>query len=220
MVTRMINWLKAILKHMLLVHRFPSSKIYFGAVVDKRSTLGAHTVLFPNTVLQNSELDSYSYVQQNSVLSSVRLGKFCSIASNVHIGLANHPTHMVSTSPVFYDNTQPLPFFFNIIDSFNVVMPKTVIASDVWIGQGVMIKSGVQVGVGAVIGAGAVVTKNIEPYSIVAGVPAKHIKWRFDESIRVQLIRSQWWELGEDRLNEISHYFSKPKRMLEEIAKG
>lgn len=152
---------RRVLYELRLRRRFPRSVIHRGAMADKGSTLGEFSVLFSDAKLENSWLGAYSYVQSGSVIYSAEVGAFCSIASNVVIGLAAHPTSRVSTSPVFYDNAQPLPKFFVRDRQFTHNLPKTFIGADVWIGQGVMIKAGVRIGVGAVIGAGAIVTKDI-----------------------------------------------------------
>ena len=146
-----------------------------------------------------------------------KIGKFCCIAGNVQIGLAAHPTSMVSMSPIFYDISQPLPKFLIKENKFNKIFLKTTIKSDVWIGQGALIKSGVQIGVGAVVGAGAVVTKDIEPYSIVGGVPAKHIRYRFEKEIREKLLTSKWWEFDDIVLKKLAPHFESPEIFLENL---
>ena len=214
-----IAWLKCFIRRILLRRKFPTSVIYVGASVDHSSTLGQHSVLFRDVTLINSNLGAYSYIQSGSVVCNAEIGKFCSIASNVSIGLANHPMHMVSTSPIFYDNSQPLPKF--LIDSriFAETMPRTKIGADVWIGQGVMIKAGITIGVGAVIGAGSIVTKDVAPYAIAAGNPCKNIKFRFTEEIITCLISSEWWNKSDNELQLIANLFAEPFRLLEALEK-
>lgn len=213
----MVNFFKRIIKFWILVKKFPKSKIYYGVNMDRNSIISKKTVLFPNVILQNTKVGEYTYIQSNSVVLSSNIGKFCSIATNVTIGLAAHPTHMVSTNPVFYDNTQPLPFFFTEQKEFNNIMATTYIESDVWIGQNVMIKSGVTIGVGAVVGAGSIVTKDVRPYSVVVGVPAKHIKYRFEKEIREKLLTSVWWTFDDVKLKKLSQFFKNPEKMLAKL---
>jgi len=213
----MLRWLKERVKFFLLQRKFRESVLYVGVQVDKNSIVGKSSVVFANTTLINSHLGDYSYIQKNSEVVNTVIGKFCSIASNVSIGLANHPTDMLSTSPVFYDSSQPLPYFFTDKKAEVELSSLTTIGADTWIGQGVMIKAGINVGVGAVIGAGAVVTKDVEAYSIVAGVPAKHIKYRFSQDLREGLFSSTWWELEDKKLQKLAPYFSKPSDFLRKI---
>ncbi len=181
--------------------------------------LGTNSVIFKNCFLQNSIIGSYTYVQTNSTLINVQVGKFCSIASNVHIGLLDHPLNRVSTSPVFYDNSQPLPFFFTSTKTYNSTNVNTFIQDDVWIGQGSLVLAGVNIGVGAVVGAGAVVTKNVDPYSVVVGVPAKHIKFRFEPEVRERLLKSEWWKLDENSLMMLAPFMIDPVVFLAELEK-
>lgn len=197
-----------------LRHRFPRSVIHIGATADRSSRLGDSSVLFANARLIDSALGNYSYVQERSALYGAQVGPFCSIAGNVTIGLLDHPTFMVSTSPVFYDNTQPLPVFFVPEKKIHEKMPRTVIEADVWIGEGVRVRAGVRIGVGSVIGAGAVVTQDIASYAIAAGVPCKVVKDRFPEEIRKRLLDSKWWELDQESLCLLAPEFVDPIRFL------
>jgi acetyltransferase-like isoleucine patch superfamily enzyme len=210
----LLAWAKVCIREALLRKKFPSSVIHTGATVDKTSDLGEYSVLFQNVAVINTHLGAYSYVQTNSTICNAEIGKFCSIASDVNIGLANHPMHMVSTSPVFYDNSQPLPKFLTNQCNFTGTLPRTMIGADVWIGQGAMIKAGVKIGVGAVIGAGALVTKDVAPYIIAAGNPCKPIRLRFSEDIVCRLIASEWWTLNDAQLREFSSLFADPVTLL------
>jgi acetyltransferase-like isoleucine patch superfamily enzyme len=213
----MLSFIKTYIKYKLLKKKFKNSVIHFGAAVDDLSFLSQDTVLFRDTVIQKSTIGKRTYIQKNSVITCAVIGNYCSIASDVHIGLANHPTSMVSTSPVFYDNSQPLPFFFAQNKFSDDLLPRTLIGSDVWIGQGVIIKSGLKIGNGAIIAAGAVVTSDVENYSVVGGVPAKHIKWRFSAEVRDALASSEWWSLDDDLLKRLSPFFKDPEILISKI---
>lgn len=217
MVTK---WIKAYMRTILVRKKFPTSIIHYGVTIDHACVLGEYSVLFRNVSLMNSSLGAYSYIQSGSVACNAEIGKFCSIAGGVHIGLANHPMHMISTSPIFYDSSQPLPKFLVNQCFFNDTIPRTIIGADVWIGQGAMIKAGVKIGVGAVIGAGTVVTKDVAPYAVAVGNPSKHIRLRFSEDTVSRLIASQWWALNDKQLEKLAHLFVDPIKFLDELEKS
>lgn len=215
----LLQSIKRSVREWLLRKRFPKSVIYSGAIVDSYSKMEPYSVLFRNSILLETTLGKYSYVQADSVLCNAQIGAFCSIAGNVHIGLAKHPTNMVSTSPVLSDygvGVLPKYFIKNSLPS-EFVLPQTVIGEDVWIGQGAMIRAGVIVGIGAVVGAGAMVSKNVAPYSIVGGIPAREIKKRFDELTCKKLIDSKWWEFDDEKLEKYAPLFSEPEKFLEAL---
>jgi acetyltransferase-like isoleucine patch superfamily enzyme len=215
----MISWvasIKAALQLHLLRKRFPGSVIYYGATANQESVLGKHSVLFRDVAMVDSALGAYSYVQSGTVVYNAEIGPFCSIASEAVIGLGVHPTSMVSTNPVFYDNKQPLPRFFTKTQQFTQVLPRTIIGPDVWIGQRAMVKAGVKIGAGAVIGAGSIVTKDIPPYSVAAGNPCRPIRLRFSEDVCQKLLDSRWWEFDEARLEKLAPLFSDPDSFLAE----
>ena len=160
-----------------------------------------------------------SYVHKNSILESVKVGRFSAIGENVNIRLIEHPTQMVAISPCFYRKKHTLKTFVNqdyyedlksAEDGYSVV-----IGNDVWIGQGVSIKSGIRIGDGAVIGTGAVVTKDVNPYSIVGGVPAKVIRYRFSEKQIEELLKIKWWDRDILWFEENGKYFTDVDKFIE-----
>ena len=187
------------------------------AHIDPNSTIERNVALFAGATLINSSLGAFSYVQSNSIIFNASIGKFCSIAGDVKIGMAEHPLNWVSTSPVFYDMSQPLPLALTDEKNQFGQQIKTSIGSDVWIGQGVIVKSGVSISVGSVIGAGSVVTKDVSAYTIVAGNPARPIRQRFSQETCDALSTSRWWELDSEILRELSVYFKTPEIFLSEL---
>lgn len=163
------------------------------------ANLANYVYIGNRTAISNSIIGRYSYLAGNNRIFNANIGSFCSIAENVCIGHAEHPYQHFSTSPIFYKKDNPLgtdKFFQKEINEFST----TSIGNDVWIGYNAYIRSGVTVGNGCVIGTGAVVTKSIEPYSIVAGVPAKSIKKRFDDKTILKLEHDKWWDLEDKDL--------------------
>jgi acetyltransferase-like isoleucine patch superfamily enzyme len=130
------------------------------------------------------------------LIQNANIGKFCSIANNVLIGLGNHPLNFFSTSPLFYKKINPLKIILVSNELYFDEYKPIHIGNDVWIGTNAIILDGVNIGNGAVIASNSVVTKNVEPYSIVGGVPAKLIKYRFTEDKISELMKERWWELS------------------------
>lgn len=159
------------------------------------------------------DIDRYSYIGNNCSVIHTKIGSFCSIADNCYIGGAAHPIEWVSTSPVFHQGKNIMHKNFSTykFQTFN----QTIIGNDVWVGSNSLIKSGVKIGDGAIIGMGSVVTKDIDPYAIVAGNPAKLIRYRFNEYQRGLLSKSCWWEKTDAELSQMSKYMNNVDYFLE-----
>lgn len=156
----------------------------------------------------NSTFDRHSFCGYDCEIINAEIGAFCSIANNVVIGGGRHPMEWVSTSPVFYSGRDSVKAKFSVHE--RIAEKKTMIGHDVWIGNNALIKQGVSIGSGSVIGMGSVVTKDIEPYSIVAGCPAKLIRKRFDENTILNLLALEWWHFNDHDLEKFAPYFTIP----------
>tara|TARA_Y100000817_G_C16860180_1_gene545450 strand:+ start:1067 stop:1636 length:570 start_codon:yes stop_codon:yes gene_type:complete len=163
----------------------------------------------------NTNMGRHSFAGYNCEISNCEIGSFTSIANNVVIGGGEHPTNWVSMSPVFYKGRDSVKAKFSKHRRDPIKLTK--IGHDVWIGEKAILKQGVKVGNGAVIGMGSVVTKNIDPYTIVAGCPAKVLRKRFDDKIISDLLNSEWWNLNDEDLKNYANYFKNPKTFLEKL---
>jgi len=163
----------------------------------------------------NTTMQRHSFAGYNCEISNCNIGSFTSIANNVVIGGAKHPMKWVSMSPVFYEGRDSVKTKFSEHKRDSIEF--TQIGHDVWIGEKALIKQGVKIGNGAVIGMGSVVTKNIDPYTIVAGCPAKVLRKRFDDKIISDLMKSKWWAFNDDKLQQYAQYFADPKIFIEKL---
>jgi phosphonate metabolism protein (transferase hexapeptide repeat family) len=163
--------------------------------------MGQFTDVAERVLISDSVIGDYSYIERHCEIIYARIGKFCAIASAVRINALNHPMERISQHKVTY---RPNEYFLyaKVDKDFREARKNAVveIGHDVWIGHGAIILPGISIGHGAVIAAGAVVTKTVEPYAVVAGVPAKRIKWRFSKKIRERIVKLQWWDWPHDRL--------------------
>jgi phosphonate metabolism protein (transferase hexapeptide repeat family) len=167
------------------------------------SVLGAYTEVGARTHLLEVELADYSYVVNDSQLTYTTVGKFCSIAAMTRINPGNHPMHRASQSHFTYRASAYFPGEADDADFFAWRRSHRVcIGNDVWIGHAAIILPGRSVGDGAVIAAGAVVTKNVPPYAIVAGNPARVIRQRFSDAIADRLVSLAWWNWSHEQLRQ------------------
>ena len=187
----------------------------FSLVRSERANtfVGSFTKVYPPYFLHNVQIGDYTYITKNSSISNCSIGKFCSIGPNFCCGLGVHPTNGISTAPMFYamakQNGITLCKENKLEESLH-----TTIGNDVFIGANVTVLDGVSISDGAVIGAGAVVTKDIPPYAIAVGVPAKVVKYRFDEATIKSLLEKQWWNGTEEELKKVERNFWDVERFL------
>lgn len=177
--------------------------------IDDKSVVSRKAKIYGNVQVTNSVLGDYSYVGRNSRVVYADIGKFCSIAGEVRLGMGTHTLDKLSTSPLFTEKNNGTKHSWVETSAVNP-FKRVTIGNDVWIGQRAMIMGGVKIGNGAVVGAGAIVTKDVPPYAIVGGVPAKIIRYRFSEEVISKLEKSKWWELPDAVLKENIELFQKP----------
>lgn len=192
---------------------------FFKKILRGRSILNSKidksAKIYSGTEFYNSSIGRYSYIGYDSEVHSCDIGSFCSIANGFVVGGAKHPMNWVSTSPVFYNVGGGTGFHLGDLDVEE--LKRTFIGHDVWIGNRVTIMQGIKVGTGAVVGAGAIVTKDVPPYAVVAGCPAKVIRYRFDENTIAKLLKSEWWNLEDNILRELSNCINEPNVFLNKL---
>lgn len=177
------------------------------AVVDKTAAICSGVRFY------RGKIGKYSYIGNNSFVSDTNIGNFTSISTDCYIGGTSHPTDWVSTSPVFHkwENIMKKNFTRHEFEIFK----RTTIGNDVWIGNRVMIKAGVKIGDGAVVGMGAIVTKDIGPYEIWAGNPARLIRKRFDDETIDAFEKMKWWEWDDIKIEKYADKFTAPSELIE-----
>lgn len=167
----------------------------------QESTVGKWTALGPNTSIVESTFGDYSYTAGDVQIIYSDVGKFCSIASHVRLNPGNHAMWRVTQHHATY-RLKDYGFadhndeeFFDWRRAHRVTL-----GHDVWLGHSVIVMPGVTIGTGAIAGSGAVVTKDVAPYTIVGGVPAKPIRRRFPEAVAEALMRIAWWDWSRETL--------------------
>ncbi|RIX98782.1 antibiotic acetyltransferase [Aureimonas flava] len=167
----------------------------------KQTRLGRHCDIGPRVVLRDVVVGDYSYFERGGEATHAEVGKFCSIAAHVRINALEHPVERVSTHKITY---RPNEYFRwrGVDDAFRErrLQRRVTLGHDVWIGHGAVVLPGVRVGTGAVVGAGAVVTRDVAPYTIVAGVPARVLRPRFTPDVAERLLALAWWDWSPARL--------------------
>lgn len=190
------HWFRWLFTKWKLELKYRKQKLKLEYMVEiNNCTFNNYNTIYKYSRLRDSSFGDFSYAARNCQIYNTKVGKFTCIGPNVNTGMGAHPSaEFVSSHPLFYSTLGQSSGLVivdkNLFDEF----PETIIGNDVWIGNNVTIKYGVNIGHGAIIGSGAVVTKDVEPYSIVGGVPAKIIKYRFSQDEIEFLLSFKWWD--------------------------
>lgn len=187
--------------------------------IIKDSHIGVYTYLGPFTEIFESVIGDYTYLMQNCQVQYSDIGKYCSIASYVRIHPVNHPMWRPTTHHMTYRRKS---YGLGDTDDENFFDwrrgNKVEIGHDVWLGHNVTVRAGVKIGHGAVVGSCSVVTKDIPPYAIAVGVPAKVIKYRFPDDEIEKLLDIKWWDWPYDTLKDRLEHLTDMKKLLADFA--
>mgnify|MGYP006127655241 CR=1 FL=1 len=187
-------WFQWFVKSRIQLYKNKDKNLKVGYLTKLINTeFGIYNTFYNNILIVNCSINNYVYISNDCIIKNSKIGKFCSIGPNVKIGLGIHPTDHLSTFPAFFSSKKQCQITF--CDKTEIVeMGSNTIGNDVWIGANSIVMDNVEVGNGAIIAAGSVVTKDVLPYSIVGGVPAKLIKMRFNESTINKINKMKWWD--------------------------
>ncbi len=187
-------------RHSALASRDGKPSVH-GSASLRNAVLGRFTEIKERVQFWDSELGDYSYVERQSEIIYSAIGKFCAIASDVRLNALAHPIERVTQHKISY---RPNEYFLGakIDKAFRDGRAgrRVTLGHDVWVGHGAVVMPGVAIGHGAVVAAGAVVTTDVAPYAIVAGVPARFLRWRFEPKVSERIIALAWWDWEHDRL--------------------
>lgn len=202
MIKKIISLMLSIKIIKLLIIKFLNKNKYLiikSEFVNLKTNIGNSVTIMEGCVTDHlTTIGDYCYLGRYCYLTKVNIGNYCSIANNVSIGQGEHDLNKVSTNSIFYENAFE-----------ELTKNDCEIGNDVWIGVDSIIRRGVRIGNGAVIGANSVVTKDVPPYAIVAGSPAKVIRYRFEEE-KIKLIEnSKWWIFAPSEVKKIFQELEK-----------
>jgi len=210
-------WLVRLLKVIFLEVKYKKRNLKISASsIAKDCSFGNRNTIYPHVGLNEVSLGDFTYIAAYTNISKTKIGKFCSIGPDVKIGVGKHPaSSFVSTHPVFFSTLKQAQITFADKSYFNE-FENIVIGNDVWVGANVIIMDGVTVSDGAIVAAGSAVTKDIPPYAIVGGVPAKIIKYRFEQGEIDELLKIKWWDRDVEYLKRNYKKFHDIKKFVEQ----
>ena len=197
--------------------KITNKHISFTALWDKNTSFSKYSHILHGAKLHDVKIGKYSRVGVGCQITSADIGNFTAIGKDTVITVGQHPTNYLTSHSIFYlkgnwgwhdDWIAPIDFIKN---------KRVSIGNDVWIGRQCIILDGIKIGDGAIIATGAVVTKDVPPYAIVGGVPAKIIKYKFSQEIIYRLEEIKWWNLSDEEITKVIDLFHIKNPSIEDI---
>lgn len=185
--------------------------------VSANNRIDPTVVVYRMAKIKGASIGRYSYIGNDTDVECADIGQFCSISDHCRIGMGGHTLNHLSTCPLFTQKVNGCQVQWVEQDVCPAEANRALIGNDVCVGSHVLINGGVTVGNGAVIGAGAVVVKDVPPYAIVGGVPAKVIRYRFSPEIIQRLLELEWWNMDEKMLKDNISFFQRDNISLDEV---
>ena len=194
-------------------------RISIFSLVSINNVIDPKSCIYRFCKVKGSKIGAYSYIGNGTTLENAEIGKYCSISDNCRIGMGSHTLNLLSTCPLFTEAVNGTQYKWVENDVNAAENKRVIIGNDVWIGYQSIILGGIKIGDGAVVGAGAVVVKDVPPYSVVGGVPAKVLKYRFSDEIIKELLSIKWWDLPEQLIISNIKLFQQSPIHVENLKK-
>lgn len=214
------KWIYRLTHRLFLLRR--NVKLHNSVRFNRTTRFEGCNVVHKGTSVSGSSLGFATYIGVCCQLNDCIFGRYCSIADNVSVITATHPTSVfVSTHPLFYSPKKQCGYA--LVDeplfeeTLSIEGNSIIIGNDVWIGSNVKLVGGIRIGDGAIVAAGAYVTKDVPPYAIVGGVPAKIIRFRFSENERFCLMNAKWWNWSKEKIESNFLLFQNINQFIKHV---